>query len=378
MAEPALVDLVCGPASPLPETYQRYRLVARIGSGGQADVYRGVRICGGVTSAPITVKVFRLDPSRPLADELRSWDKGDAALMDLNNRGVAGHLPPRRRVLRSAAAPDRRRAVDARRGALSDLRLSARRQPAGVRDRTPPARGSGPRLIAPRRAAHPRRDAPGAALPDGSGRLSGAAHGRQAVQPHGADQRRRAADRLHRRALLAARGDHPDRVHARSRVGRRRFSGEVSPSYDVHGFGSVAFFMLTGDAAAGPTRRRWTGTRSSTAAPALRDHLLAPLADRPANRPSRASWPAGSIACVVLVRTAGRAGHGPGLVGSRRRRPIAGPTAAARSVAHGPFSAVPRPMRSTGSSCLSANWSRCGPSGRTGVDSSHCRGCRRF
>ena len=88
--EPALVDLVCGPASPLPETYQRYRLVARLGSGGQADVYRGVRLCGGVTSAPITVKVFRIDPRRPLADELRSWDKGDAALMDLNNRGVPG------------------------------------------------------------------------------------------------------------------------------------------------------------------------------------------------------------------------------------------------------------------------------------------------
>ena len=36
----------------------------------------------------MTVKVFRVDPPRPLAGELRSWDKGDAALMDLNNRGV--------------------------------------------------------------------------------------------------------------------------------------------------------------------------------------------------------------------------------------------------------------------------------------------------
>src|SRR5215831_11051525 len=90
LGESVLVDLVCGPASPLPETYQRYRLVARLGSGGQADVYRAVRLCGGVTSAPVTVKVFRLDPRRPLVDELRSWDKGDAALMDLNNRGVTG------------------------------------------------------------------------------------------------------------------------------------------------------------------------------------------------------------------------------------------------------------------------------------------------
>src|SRR5205814_8479921 len=85
-----LLDLVCGPASPLPETFQRYRLVAHLGSGGQADVYRAVRLCGGVSSAPMTVKVFRIDPQRPLVDELRSWDKGDAALMDLNNRGVPG------------------------------------------------------------------------------------------------------------------------------------------------------------------------------------------------------------------------------------------------------------------------------------------------
>src|SRR2546421_10483570 len=90
MAEGALLDLVCGPASPLPETYQRYRLVAHLGSGGQAEVYRAVRLCGGVSSAPMTVKVFRGDPRRPLVDELRSWDKGDAALMDLNNRGGTG------------------------------------------------------------------------------------------------------------------------------------------------------------------------------------------------------------------------------------------------------------------------------------------------
>src|SRR3954465_7575709 len=90
MSQGALLDLVCGPASPLPETYQRYRLGAHLGSGGQADVYRAVRLCGGVTSAPLTVKVFRVDPQRPIADELRSWDKGDAALMDLNNRGVPG------------------------------------------------------------------------------------------------------------------------------------------------------------------------------------------------------------------------------------------------------------------------------------------------
>src|SRR5256885_8326538 len=83
-----LLDLVCGPASPLPETYQRYRLVAHLGSGGQAEVYRAVRLCGGGSSAPMTGKGFRLDPNRPLVDELRSWGKGDAGLMGLNNPGV--------------------------------------------------------------------------------------------------------------------------------------------------------------------------------------------------------------------------------------------------------------------------------------------------
>ena len=40
-----------------------------------------------VPAAPGPLTLERL---RPIADELRSWDKGDAALMDLNNRGVLG------------------------------------------------------------------------------------------------------------------------------------------------------------------------------------------------------------------------------------------------------------------------------------------------
>src|SRR5437763_10463037 len=90
MAEGALLDLVCGPASPLPETYQRYRLVAHLGSGGQAEVYRAVRLSGGVSSAPVTVKVFRGDPQRPLVDELRSWAKGARAPMDRTHRDGPG------------------------------------------------------------------------------------------------------------------------------------------------------------------------------------------------------------------------------------------------------------------------------------------------
>ncbi len=49
--QPGVLDLVCGPEGPLPESVQRYRLVAPLGSGGQADVFRGVRLCGRVASA---------------------------------------------------------------------------------------------------------------------------------------------------------------------------------------------------------------------------------------------------------------------------------------------------------------------------------------
>ena len=48
------------------------------------EVSRAVRATGGVSSAPMTVKVFRVDPRRPPADELRSWDKGDAVLIPEN------------------------------------------------------------------------------------------------------------------------------------------------------------------------------------------------------------------------------------------------------------------------------------------------------
>ena len=185
MSEQGLVDLVCGPASPLPETYQRYRLVARLGSGGQADVYRGVRLCGGVTTAPITVKVFRIDPRRPLADELRSWDKGDAALMDLNNRGVPGicrradgfYGPPPHA---SGVAPNARDAVPYQ---IYDYLhgINLREYVIGRAGLT-----GGPRLVAADRAAPAGRDGDRAASPGRCRCLPGAAHGHQAVEHHGA------------------------------------------------------------------------------------------------------------------------------------------------------------------------------------------------
>nr|BFF24237.1 hypothetical protein GCM10025732_22020 [Glycomyces mayteni] len=59
-----------------------------LGSGGQADVYQAVRVSAGISSAPLTVKVFRPNPQDTREHQFRSWDKGDAVLMDLHSRNV--------------------------------------------------------------------------------------------------------------------------------------------------------------------------------------------------------------------------------------------------------------------------------------------------
>lgn len=301
MAESALVDLVCGPASPLPETYQRYRLVARIGSGGQADVYRGVRLCGGVTSAPITVKVFRIDPRRPLADELRSWDKGDAVLMDLNNRGVTGicrradgfYGPPPHA---SGAVPSIRNAVpyqiydylhgvNLREYVMSKAGISGPRLNAGMTLRT---------LAEATKALHHPIE-PGACpvlhmdikpsnlmvLTNGEVRL---------IDFTGARYWRR--EEITQIAYTPESG------------GPEALRGEVSPSYDVHGFGAVAFFMLTGTPPRGPSAPPMDRHPIFVGRPALRDHLLAPLADQPFNRPSTAELAPWVDRLMMLVRAA--------------------------------------------------------------------------
>src|SRR5256885_6874731 len=79
MAEGALLDLVCGPASPLPETYQRYRLVAHLGSGGQAEGYRAVRLCGGGAAGPVAGQGFPGGPEQPLGHRTASLGQGGAA-----------------------------------------------------------------------------------------------------------------------------------------------------------------------------------------------------------------------------------------------------------------------------------------------------------
>ena len=300
MSDGALLDLVCGPASPLPETYQRYRLVAHLGSGGQAEVYRAVRLCGGVSSAPMTVKVFRVDPRRPLADELRSWDKGDAALMDLNNRGVTGicrradgfYGPPPHKTGEPAPAGDAvpYQVYDYLHGI--NLREYVK-QRAGLRqgDKRLNAIGTLRTLAGILRALH---------LPEEAG-ATPVLH--MDIKPANLMVLTNGEVRL-----IDFTGARYWRVEEITQVsftpesgGPEAFGGarSVGPAYDVHGFGAVAYFLATGgyprvdangSTPAGPDsmlRRHPLLER----APQLRDHLHAPLADRPGDRPDTADLP---------------------------------------------------------------------------------------
>lgn len=317
MSQGALLDLTCGPASPLPETYQRYRLVAHLGSGGQADVYRAVRLCGGVTSAPLTVKVFRVDPKRPLVDELRSWDKGDAALMDLNNRGVGGICrradgfygpPPHRPGERPGAGEavpyqiydylhgvNLREYVSQRAGMVAGARrlnaITALKTLATVLRSLhyPQEQGATPVLhmdIKPSNVM---------VLTGGEVRLidfTGARYFRE--------------EEITQIAYTPESG------------GPEAFGGVkyVGPAYDVHGFGAVAYYLVTGayprvdGRASGPVAGDvspppWNVLRRHPMLeniPTLRDHLHAPLADRPSDRPDTRELPQWLAGLADLVR----------------------------------------------------------------------------
>jgi serine/threonine protein kinase len=326
MTQGALLDLVCGPASPLPETFQRYRLVAHLGSGGQADVYRAVRVCGGVTSAPMTVKVFRVDPQRPIADELRSWDKGDAALMDLNNRGVPGIC---RRADGFYGPPPHRPGERTAPGDAVPYQVYDYLHGVNLRE-----------YVVQRSAA-----APGARRLNAVSALKTLAVVLQSLHN---PQESSATPVLHMdvkpsNVMVLATGE----VRLIDFTGARYFREEeitqisytpesggpeafggvkyVGPAYDVHGFGAVAYFMVTGAYPRVDGRSDQGGPAAHGGAPdaspppwnvlrrhplleripALRDHLHAPLADRPADRPPTRELQSWLTGLAELVRRAG-------------------------------------------------------------------------
>ncbi|GAA4903123.1 serine/threonine protein kinase [Stackebrandtia albiflava] len=279
------LDLVCGPADPLPESSKSFRLLSRLGSGGQADVYKAVRQSGGISSAPVSLKVFRPDRQRPLEAQYRSWDKGDAVHMDLDSRGVTGICrridafygpPPHRpdapaatnlvpyQVLEYLPGSDLKQLLrnpsHPRVQAISVLRTIAGVLDAMHRPNSPDIHPALHMDIKPSNVI---------VMPSGEARVIDFTGARYSQPTH-----------------MTTISYTPEAAGPEARAGR------VGPSYDVHGFGAVAFYLVTGTQ---PRIESATGDSPSVSAlrrhpvveanPRLRDHLLAPLSDDPRDRP---------------------------------------------------------------------------------------------
>ncbi|NUS74275.1 MAG: hypothetical protein HOQ05_12845 [Corynebacteriales bacterium] len=289
------LDLVCGPDGPLPDSSARYRLLEHLGAGGQAQVYRAVRISGGLRSSPVTIKAFKADERLPIDEQLRFWDKGDAVLMDLNSRGVPniclrvdGFYGASPRPAAEPAEGDRVpfQVLDYLPGMSLTERLRDDQQ-----------RGNGPQLDggqvlrtlaeilrqlhAPEDAELPvlhmdLKPANVMILPTGQAKLIDFTASRY-------------YNAAHLTSVAYSLESGGPEAHDVNR--------DVTPAYDIHGFGAIAYYLVTGWH---PREQRHTPALpgsgiTSTAIrrhpmleshPTLEKHLVAPLADRPGDRPA--------------------------------------------------------------------------------------------
>lgn len=286
----ATVDLVCGPADPLPGSEQSYRLTGLLGSGGQADVYQAVRVSAGISSAPLTVKVFRPNPQDTREHQFRSWDKGDAVLMDLHSRNVgsicrridafygrAPHpsgRPPQGdpmpfQVLEYLPGHDLRQLLSQRLGRV-DAARTLRSVVEVMNAMHHPPVGAHPVLHMDLKPANV------IIGPDGSAKVIDFTGARYYTPAH----------------LTTI-------AYTRETAGPEAHQGTVGPAYDVHGFGSIAFYLVTGATARtdSPGHEQsvpWARLRRHPvleSSPRLRELLTAPLDDDPANRPRTEELP---------------------------------------------------------------------------------------
>jgi hypothetical protein len=299
----ATVDLVCGPADPLPGSEQSYRLTGLLGSGGQADVYQAVRVSAGISSAPLSVKVLRLNPHDTREHQFRSWDKGDAVLMDLHGRDVGaicrridafyGRLPhppgqaPQGdpvpfQVLEYLPGHDLRQLLQRRLGRVDAARTLRSIAEVMTAMHHPPV-GAHPVLHMDLKPANV------IIGPDGSAKVIDFTGARYYTPAH----------------LTTI-------AYTRETAGPEAHQGSVGPAYDVHGFGSIAFYLATGASARtdSPGQEQsvpWARLRRHPVLesnPRLRELLTAPLDDNPENRPRTEELPRWiNELCAVVARS---------------------------------------------------------------------------